>query len=487
MLKKKLIIILLFALIISGCKEQKENALLQTEIDVSTNKDTKNNSEDVLTLSMHPIQEFNPLKNKDATVDNVLRLIFEPLILIEDNNKIKNNLIEEINFSGDTKNSKANIKLRENIFWSDKTNLSSDDVIFSLDQIKSAPDDSIYKNNIDNIISYKKIDNYNLEINFKNGVYISYYLLDFPVIQKKFFSHNYSIEDINNFVCDGKYKITSYTRMKDLILEINDDDDAKSKIKKIKILITSDDETDVCAFNQKLIDVILTDGNDLGKFHSELEIIVRDSNNFEFIFLNPDLANIFRKVLVNVLPIDDIKQKIYTYNSNDFFIKNNFAKIDQERAKKILSEYKDIHELKIIVNQENLNRIKTANLIQKKLEEYEINSIVEQKNFSDYLKAIKNKNYDILIGGFALPNEPNCEKIFGNDNFFGYNNYNLIEALEKIRSAVDADEFKKAIDNFNKLLNDDFTFVSLGFTKRMFLLNKNINQEDILNIINYFN
>ena len=115
----------------------------------------QNLSQKNLNLAVSIPINFNPLLNQNPDMDNILKLIFEPMIKFQ-NEKPINNLISQINFDENM----ANITLRQDIFWSDKTNLTADDVLFSIQQIKSSDPNSIYYVSGENIISAKKSKNY---------------------------------------------------------------------------------------------------------------------------------------------------------------------------------------------------------------------------------------------------------------------------------------------------------------------------------------
>ena len=84
--------LLIFAL--AGCQRTqtdevvtKKNQALQGPSAVTTKSDT-------LRLSMGKPETLNPLENTDVSVDKVLRLLFEPLFVQNQNNEIQPNLAE---------------------------------------------------------------------------------------------------------------------------------------------------------------------------------------------------------------------------------------------------------------------------------------------------------------------------------------------------------------------------------------------------------
>ena len=268
----------------------------------------QNSTQKNLNLAVSIPVNFNPLLNQNPDMDNILKLIFEPMIKFQ-NEKPINNLVSKINFDENV----ANITLRQDIFWSDKTNLTADDVLFSIQQIKSSEPNSIYYVSGENIVSAQKISKYELKIIFANSNFPSIYLLNFPVIPKKFFSD--SNQNIKNLISDGPYKINMYKQQKNILLQRNPDYfDDENEFETINIFIVPDYKTKIDAFNQSIIDLIQTNSNDLGKFKTNANKIFYPTDQLEFIFFNPNnnLFNIEQiyNAVKNIIPIEQIIKKI---------------------------------------------------------------------------------------------------------------------------------------------------------------------------------
>ena len=435
----------------------------------------QNLSQKNLNLAVSIPINFNPLLNQNPDMDNILKLIFEPMIKFQ-NEKPINNLISQINFDENM----ANITLRQDIFWSDKTNLTADDVLFSIQQIKSSDPNSIYYVSGENIISAKKISKYELQIIFTNSNFPSIYLLNFPVIPKKFFSD--LNQDVKKLISDGAYKINMYKRQKNILLQKNPDyfgNGDENEFETINILIVPDYKTKIDSFNQSIIDLIQTNSNDLGKFQTDANKIFYPTNQLEFIFFNPNnnLFNIEQiyNAVRNIIPIEQIIKK---NNIETSFLSTKIDLMEKEQIKKIikLNINPDV-KIKILVNQENPARIKIANLIQKSFSEYNISSTLEKKSFADYIQAINKKDFDILIGGFMPKQKLNHQKLFGDENILGYQNDLLINDLNLINQSSDWNIFSNQIKKLNHDITTSSKIIILGNTKKIILANKKIDIE----------
>ena len=471
-----------FALIIfilTGCTNN-NNPVQNNDLEQKVETDV---SIDTLNLSMNVPKTFNPLKNEDVTVDEILRLVFEPIVKIKSDNCVENNLAQEITFDEDCT---ANIKLNNNILWANGDNLTADDIIFSIEQIKTSSENSIYKYVSDDVVSCKKNSAYDLDIKFKNGAYISIFLLDFPIIPKKYFANE--TENASVLMGSGAYKFSAYSQMKNLVLEKNDKYFAQpAEFKNINVTIVPDNETNIDAFNQKISNIIQTDLEEIGKFQKYTNKILYPTDELEFIFLNPtnNLFNIkpLHDSLINILPIEEIRNQIYSDNLSQSIFDIVIDQTNLEHAKQIIDEYKPDYKLKILVDSQNSQRVKAASLIKKTLSDYGIDSIIEKKNFDEYKSAFQNKNFDIFIGGFVPRKKFDYENIFGEENILGYKNQDMTEKWMHVKLAKNKVEFDKAIENLQSSLNDS-QIIILGRKNTIFLANKNIQFENFIS--NFF-
>lgn len=131
------------------------------------------------------------------------------------------------------------IKLRENVVWHDGEKFTAKDVKFTIDTLKYAGNDNIYKNSIlSNFKSYtssdlrhimdvKIIDDYNIEIVFDRAFSNGLEILTFPIIPRHIFvkgrenSSSYKAalaEDNYTPIGTGPYKFSKYEKLKALTL-----------------------------------------------------------------------------------------------------------------------------------------------------------------------------------------------------------------------------------------------------------------------------
>ena len=144
-MKKIIVAIALMLFVLSGCKStdsgnNNSNNNVQNENNTSTS--AEGTSDDII-LSMRTTQNLNPLTNEDSSVDNALKLMFEPLVDIDENFKPKDAIAESWSFlpSGNA----LTLKIKDNLYWHDGTPITADDVVFSINVMKSSPENAVYK------------------------------------------------------------------------------------------------------------------------------------------------------------------------------------------------------------------------------------------------------------------------------------------------------------------------------------------------------
>lgn len=135
--------------------------------------------------------------------------------------------------------------------------------------------------------------------------------------------------------------------------------------------------------------------------------------------------------------------------------------VDNKNSKKSnnqkIKSLDDIN-LKIVVNKDNIERVKTANLISANLKTVGINSTVEQLYAEDLEKAMNTNNYDLAVTGWVLSNVPNVKEIIA---YSGYSDEKLTEYMNQIEKETSKDKIRDLYGKMQKNINDNVGFISL--------------------------
>ncbi len=144
--------------------------------------ETEKVQSDELRIGIVDYDTINPIFSDNIMIQNISRIVYEPLLRLTEDYRLEENLISE--YISINKNTYL-IKLRNDIKWQDGSDFTSDDVIFTVKAIKNKKNNSIYFYNVENIKEIKKIDEYTLKIvTDQVDKYFEYNLI-FPIISSK--------------------------------------------------------------------------------------------------------------------------------------------------------------------------------------------------------------------------------------------------------------------------------------------------------------
>ena len=148
------------------------------------NTESTNNQEVVreIRLGVSQCSTLNPLLNKNKNVQDVVRLMYEPLVDISSDYKAEPVLATEW---AKQDNTTYIIKLRENVKWSNGERFTSADVQFTYDRLKENA--SIYSSNVEHVSDIEIVDDYTIKMYLDQEIPFFEYYLTFPILSKTFY------------------------------------------------------------------------------------------------------------------------------------------------------------------------------------------------------------------------------------------------------------------------------------------------------------
>ena len=162
-------------------------------------------------------------------------------------------------------------------------------------------------------------------------------------------------------------------------------------------------------------------------------------------------------------------------NKNDEQEKRTFKDVKHSEVKEKL---KDVT-FKIIVNKNNTERVKAANIISNNLDEIGIKTEIKDLNEDEMKKALDEKDYDLALMGCELPAVSDATYVL---NQLGYSDKKLDKYLKKLQNATSEDEVKKIYKNIQKYVKEKAIFISFGILDDYVVLNGrlkgNLNSND---------
>lgn len=511
---KKIMYFILLVLTLSGCSmiqnTQDESEVMQNDkhlLAEEVNESSKI-TENSIKIPMDSPLTLHPIYNTKKSVEQTLYLLFEPLVIIKEDGSVTPNIAKawEIN---DTQNI-ITLTIHDNIKWHDGTILTTEDIAFTLDIIKSAPE-TAYRQATDNLVSTEIVNSTTMKLIYKQPFSSVEATLFFPVIPR----HIYNVPKEEamklNPVGSGPYKYDSMIPLKYLNLVANSDYfKSPPQIRDIKVVIVPNQEAALSAFEQGLIDVVYTDIMEWGKYAKDKNSTPHEltSSVYEFIGLNFNksvfqnknvrkalLYGLDRKKIVNIYYLGHaevtdtpISPKSYLFDKT-----LNIKDYDKEEAKLLLMQEgyektglentftKDGKPLtfSLLVNSENAERIKVAKEIKRMYEEVGIEVTIEEVDKDTYLSRIYAKQYDAFLGGWQfsyaldLSFAFHSSEILAGDNFISYRDEKMDTLLSEMFLATDATK-TNIYSNFQKYFSEQNPYISLYFKNEVLLTKKKI-------------
>jgi len=483
----------------------------QSERTVTISKLKGNKTESIIAnnirIGIIDLDNINPILSNNKNVQDISRLIFDPLFTLTENYKLEGVLAKEWSKIDDKT---YIIKLNENILWHDGNKFDSSDVIFTINMLKELKENSIYYHNIKKISQVHQIDEYTIKIVTESDIAYFEYNLIFPIISSKYFNkENFKKASKNTKpVGTGIFYISDVSN-KNILLKKNLKNlkTEKQKIETISLKVYSSLSSLIEAFKAEDIDIFTTSNKIVESYlkNTRYNITKYISRKYNYLALNCNsevLCNKeVRKAISYAIDKEDIcsntfdnKYKISNFpldfGSFAYDISNDIISYDTNKSKKLLvdngwrystqcwkKKIKNINlklELEMVVNKNNIDNVKVANKIKEQLSKVGILINVKEVGQKEYNNYLKNKNYDMIIVNDTYSYSPSLEKYFGEDNLSNYTNKEINTLLKEEELLNDENEIKQKYTIINEAYNEEVPYITLYYDSNSIIYSQNL-------------
>jgi peptide/nickel transport system substrate-binding protein len=468
---------------------------------------------------------LDPLLANSMSFLDVSKFLFEPLAEYDKSLKLVPVIAESWQFQAGT--AQATVKLKTNIYWSDGEKITSSDVIFSLDTIKNAQS-SAFKEKLLHVYSYQAVDESTIKITFDQAFADAFDVLTVPIVPEHQFRNNEQAVP----AASGPYKISNYTKLKQLELVRNDKwirlgsaNGVSPNIEKINIQFINDMDAFSTAFQAKELDVMHTQSYDWEKY-SEM----KDVNTFKYTSLYYDFigfnfnntifqdkavrraamaainrTGIIDKYLLGNAVLTDVpvNPNSWLYDGKEvngsarkveaLNILKEAGFIDTNNDKVLERKYDDVTQtlrFTLITNSENEFRQKAAQEIKKNLEEVGFAVEVKVMSFDEMKNAIDTKKFDAVLTGYNLsPSQDlsfafHSSQIVGGKNFMSYSNLDMDNWLYQAYTSTNDDVRKEMFGKIQQTFRDEVPCISLFFRESAIVVRDKVKGEIAPDTIN---
>jgi len=481
-------IFILFIIVIIVAVIYKSNESEQMQIEEPTTSQVEEEIVKEVTLGVAEFDTMNPILSQNKHVQEVSRIIFEPLLEIDEEYKLQKCLAKDWAKTSETT---YLVKIRDDIKWSDGSQLVVEDVIFTVEKLKQVP--SIYSSNVQNIVAVEKVDDDTVKITLNQEVPFFEYNLIFPIMSKTYYEgQDFSNTDKNSSpIGTGKYKIVQ--NISNAIILNKNENYTREELTLEKITISKYATLGELynAFKLGKIDVITTTNIGIENYIGTIGFNKQEVSGREFDFLalntqNVVLSNVeVRNAITHAINRENIvttlfnnKHKVTNYPldyGNWLSGETEDASYNPDLAKQILEQngwvYKNnrwqktenystkILRFKIVVQASKQARVTVAEMIKTDLEAIGMNVTIVKASDNQYQYYLQNKNYDSIITGTTISLSPNLTTYFNACNYSS--NVELNTLLNEVKNITKDDLLKEKYNRIREIFNEQQPFIGL--------------------------
>lgn len=434
---------------------------------------------------------INPLITNNREIIDISKLIFDPLFTITKDYKIEPCIATECSKTGDTT---YVVKVDTNIKWHDGSYLTAKDVKYTIETIQAG--NSIYKSNVENIISTEVLDASTIKITLNSNIPFFEYNLTFPIMNNIQYLEDNLYTSSKIPLGTGRFKISDITTTSITLSKNNEWRKIvtdESKIDTIKINIYQSMGGVFNGFKLNNVDMFSTNNFNYKDYIGTIGFNITEypGRDFDFLSFNCQdeiLGDKYVRQAINyaidrnsLVAVSYGTQKMVSYYPLDYgnylYTNDNSLNYDLEKAKVILlndgwnynnNEWTKVIdnktkklELNLSVQAGNSGRLTVANEIQKQLANIGIKvNIVTLSDYA-YDRLFETRGFQMLITGVYNSYTPNINYFLHDGNIGGYHNDEVNSILN---SQISTKNDKLIVDGYRKVYDiykDELPFLGL--------------------------
>ena len=497
-----IIVIVAFTIYTINNKEEE-----QEENEITANQE-ETKVEQVLQIGMAEFDTMNPILSTNKYVQSISKIIYEPLININNNYELENCIASEWAKTSETT---YVIKLKENVRWSNGGNCTAEDVLYTIDRLKEITTNNIYIYNVEHVIQAEIVDTYTIKITLSREVPFFEYNLNFPIMCKKYFAEE-SFQDSEKGkmpLGTGKYVISEIQDSKIILTKSENYWNKKNdepQIETIKINLYESTGEMYNDFKLGKLDLVNTTNINIENYigtigYNKVEDIGREYEYLAFnmegkVLSNPEVRQAISYAIDKNAIIASVYNGKYTAgdfplpNTNWLYQGNSENKYNAEKAKQILQDngwefkynywqkYVNYYTRKLnfnlVVNSSNTTRVQVAEIIKQQLEAIGIKVTIIKANDKQYSNYKNYKNYDMILGGTYIGTSPNLERYFGDGNLAKFQNEEAKTIINDLKNITDKELLKEKYKRLYEIYISENPYVSLYYSYEITAYSKSL-------------
>lgn len=450
-------------------------------------------------LPLERIRGINPLTYQDVDAYHISRLVLEGLVKLDDTLTAEPSLAESWNYAPDR--SSLIFHLRREVKWQDGTAFTAQDVKASIDAYLKAAKlmPPIYAEQLRSVKECRVLSDQEVELIFTNKDSIAVENFTVPILSKK------QLDTLKNpaqtdpawiVIGTGPYRIETLDPLTQVVLAPHSEYYGEQKANNRLIFqVIPNHEDALSLFDISQINMAIFTGLDTGTLYSNKDLSNQSflSNEVEvlgFQCTNPLLQDKkVRQAISCAIDLNEIIEVAYYHNGvvNDTIYypeyltpsKGEYHQApDLTKAKQLLTEAGFINRdsderledslgnelvVEILVNSGDRSRNLAAQIIQKGLDNLQVDSVIMVEDWSAYQARIAAGNYDVFVGGWTIHPLYDLRSLLHSKaaNPAKYANPEMDFLLDQMQSGIQGEERLSTYLKIKEVLNDDAPYLSL--------------------------
>lgn len=496
--------------------KNKRESLTQAELDQTSKK---SNIQTDLRLAVAGFDTINPILSRNRNVQELSRLMYEPLINLDSSYKKEYCLATEV---VKTEPGVYIVKVRDDVTWSDGNKFNIYDVIFTIDLVKNGVS-SIYSENMKDIVEIEQIDDYTMKLVLSYDVPFFEYNLTFPILSKAYYENEDFVNTEKNLmpVSTGKFKVAEIINQNEIKLVRNDSYWNQNKLPMVKEIIIKKYETigEVYnAFKSGDIDIYTVKAKNVEDYIGTIGYIKYEykARDYDFLVLNNAnevLANqAVRRALSLVVDRETLTASVlgagYTPSNFSLDMGNflytrdlNFPANTEEAHQILLQdgwEYKNNSWQKNVdgkmqrlnfnlsVDSSNESRVRVVEALREQFANFGVHLNIQYLSRDGYVNAINNRNFDIILSGVTMGFSPSVDTFFADGNLANYYNEEIRNILEETKNTNDENVLYEKYSRIYDIYEAEAPYIGLYRNTESIILNQGLVGNIVPNTFNIF-
>lgn len=459
-----------------------------------------------LSISSSP-SRINPILANDTASTEISQWIFNGLLKYDKDGNIVPDIAKSFKFTDKTT---LIIKLKKNVLWQDKKEVTAKDVLFTYNTIINPKIYISFKSNYDKVKSVKALDKYTIEIKYKEPYFKALEiwlvgLLPYHILkdEKNLMTSKFNKHPIGT----GPYILENFKNSSDITLKANNSYfEGRPKIDKIQYKFYPDTTTSFLMLKQNQLDVssltaLQIDRQIDKKFLDNYKIIESQSFSYDYVGLNlknekfKDIK--VRKALslaINRQQLVDILFFGHGKVCNGPFLPGSFVYNDKikspkqniKKAKELLKQagYDENNplEFELTTNTGNEIRINAAQIIQHQLKKAGVNVKIRVLEWQAFLNTVVlPKKFEAVLLGWSTTLAPDAYPLWhsnsqrmGGFNLVHYSNKKVDNLIEEGARTINREKFAQIYKEIFAQIANDTPYLFLYIPNSITVVNKKI-------------